>query len=216
MKAKHINHKGFTLIELLVVIGIIAVIASISIPVSLRALNIARETVASTAIKDINAAINDYKDDYYAIPVGIMLNQESALTSDSDPTDQTAAVATNCFDKFIAALTGETAGNEREKRYLQMNDCKSPDDASCREGLTRDAAGGVAHGILDPWGNPYFIQLDSDLDNTVTLAINSTGITGTTGYEGEIRNLGGNYAFLISGGRDTMFTMEDTDVVSHE
>ena len=209
MKAKHINHKGFTLIEILVVISIIAVITSIAIPVALRTINASKETVATTVMKDINSAINDYKQDYFAIPVGITLTQESGFTSATSPADQTAAVATNGFDEFIAALTGETTGNARGKRYLQINDCKSPDNTNCREGITRDNSDN-AHGILDPWGKPYFIQLDSDLDHTVEL-IGAPG----TGYNGETKNLASNYAYLICGGRDREFTIEDTDVVSH-
>lgn len=211
MKSKIINSKGFTLVELLVVIAIIVGVSALSIPVGMRMINTAKETVASSAMKEVTAAIGAYKEDYFAVPVGITLSPEYALTSAQDPASQTAAVATNNFDTFIAALTGEETGNQRRKPYLKMDDCESPDDANCREGITRDG-GGIPHGILDPWGNPYFIQLDTDLDNSVTVNINPV-ITGTDHHD-EIINVTSSYAYMICGGRDQKIEKKETDVTS--
>jgi len=55
--------KGFTLIELMVVIGIIALLASVAIPATLRQLNKGDQTKAKSNLKQLHLLLNEFKTD---------------------------------------------------------------------------------------------------------------------------------------------------------
>ena len=63
---------GFTLVEMLVVIAIIAILASILIPVIARSKTKAKVATARVQMAEIDLAIKSYKSDYerYPMPMG--------------------------------------------------------------------------------------------------------------------------------------------------
>jgi len=223
MKVKGVKNilKGFTLIEVLIVITIIVLIGAISVPVATRMINRGKATAAAKAMKDVNAAMNAYHEDYAYLPtadITITTTADSGSTSKDNPTDAADADATTAgFRQLIGALTGEETGNERRIKYLELDDCVDADNASCRNGITRavdpdpnDDIQPAAHGILDPWGKGYFIQYDLDRDGSVVIGSTAGA------YSGNTVNLGGFKVLMISAGADGSFDDDDTDIKSWE
>ena len=201
------THKGFTLVEILVVIAIIATVAAVAIPIGTRVYNNARATEAKTAMKQFDVAMNLYHQSHGSLNFGFDYTEESGFTSVEDPSDQTKAIATNNHDQLIAALTGDGDGTRTRVKYLKLQSATDPDSDSVANGITRDA-NNVAHGLLDPWGQPYYVQVDLDYDNIITLGSDAGSHANT------VVNLGGSHYLLISKGADGTFGTDD-DVFSY-
>ena len=66
----HRKPSGFTLLELLVVIVIIAILASLLIPIILHALKVARHAGAETLMANLVHGVTLYENDHAAYPAG--------------------------------------------------------------------------------------------------------------------------------------------------
>lgn len=147
------GRSGFTLIELLIVIVIIAILASASIPVGGIVREQLRRTEAKNEVKNIITAISLYKLEYGKLPFK------------SGGGGQDIEFDTE-IDDLIAMLSGFNIDglNPREKKFYEGKNAKNSD--------TTPIGGTYGRGenirLADPWGNPYYIKLDSDYDGGIS------------------------------------------------
>lgn len=144
---------AFTLIELLIVIVIIAILASVAFPVAGLVFQQLRKAEAKNEVKNIVTAISLYKLEYGKLPFK------------SGGGGQDMEFDTE-LDDLIAMLSGFNIDglNPREKKFYEGKNAKNSD--------TRPTGGTYGRGenirLADPWGNPYFIKLDSDYSGGIS------------------------------------------------
>lgn len=146
--------RAFTLVEMLVVIAIIAILASILIPVIARAKTKAKVATARVQMAEIDMAIKSYKSDYerYPIPRGVnpLLNGDVSFHIDfGDPYEN---------DGVIGILTNrDHSRNPKKNKYLDIKSSGEPYENQA-PGLSTDGF------YLDPFGNEYVITMDRNRD----------------------------------------------------
>jgi len=164
MKTKPIRRSnGFTLIELLVVIAIIAVLAGGGFAAGNAAIQKAKRTTAQATCVALEAAVNNFYTEYGTMPV-----QSSTGSSDPDP------IKTDNDDLLKVLLGLETIAtplNPRRIKFLSVKNGKNR-----RDGLVYSNTGTnpSVEGLFDPWGGPYFVQLDGDYDEKVEPKTNAS------------------------------------------
>lgn len=134
------NRGGFTLIEILTVIAIVAILASILVPVAGKAQKSAQKKRAMVEMNSIKVAALQFQSDHRYMPwpgtVKVGNDIWTAGTSDQE--------------EVMRLLTGE---NALKKVYLQIPEKSRPSAASMV--------------FNDPWRQPYRIGLDRNLDGAV-------------------------------------------------
>lgn len=135
--------RGFTIIELLVVVAVIGVLMSLLFPAVQGALDAAKKAQAKNDVMQIATAIVAFDTEYGRLP-----------SSNSTP----QPLSTN---NILGALTGsDTNLNPRKIIFLEV--------LSYRKGK-----GGISGGnFVDPWTNAYYVALDGDYDNQVSVSTN--------------------------------------------
>lgn len=127
-----LNRSGLTIIELMVVIAVILILVTITAPNVRRMIESARRAQARSEAQSIYTAISSYTTEYGRLPVSSGGQGGQGYTEYEDSED------------IIRVLTGEdTTLNPREIMFLQPQS-NDPDGE-----------------YLDPWGNQYWIVLDS-------------------------------------------------------
>lgn len=139
------HRTAFTLIELLVVITIIAVLAAMAFPVTTAVLERARKVQTRAVIKDLQVAIKAYQTEYNRYP----------SSSTSDATELTDGQIVN-----ILLGTRIDNFNTREITFIDLPMAKSG-----RGGLVGNTG---EYQLLDNYGNPYIIMMDTDYNNRLT------------------------------------------------
>jgi len=166
----HTQPRGFTLIELLVVVAIIAILAGLSVPVIGRVMERARATEARAMVSDLQIAITQYYSEYNRLP---------GETGNSDTQYDTIA-NTN----LVAVLLGEntsigniTNANPRRTAFIEPKYAKNvgASGQSTWAGGLVEGAGDGGPQLVDPWGNPYNIKLDTNYDNLIDNPLPETG-----------------------------------------
>ncbi|MCB1224173.1 MAG: prepilin-type N-terminal cleavage/methylation domain-containing protein [Verrucomicrobiales bacterium] len=140
--------RAFTLIELLVVIGIIAILASLAIPVTNSVIQKAYKVRTQAVVKDLQVGINGYITEYNRLP---------SRTATSDLPIKTDSTG----DVLSTLLAENTTLNPRTIIFFNSNMAKNG-----RGGLVDNGGTGVT--LTDNWGNPYWIIMDGDNDNKIT------------------------------------------------
>jgi prepilin-type N-terminal cleavage/methylation domain-containing protein len=178
---------GFTLIELLVVIAMIGLLAGILLPVFGAAKTKAKVAVARMDMRGLQFAIASYKSAYGTLPSPRLVyecaGQNTAcrdftygttwpdgslvkpglpvIASYGSPGYRTCnAELIALLKPSAAAATAElralsVAGNPQQHDFLQVKSAAGPGGS----GLGPDGV------LRDPWGNPYIITLDLNLDD---------------------------------------------------
>lgn len=161
------SRRGFTLVELLVVIVIIAILASLAVPVTNKVMEMANTTRTKAIMKDLVVAIGHFRTEYNRLPVDLT---GSTGGEDIDP------ILTNDTSDIISVLmamsdpnSGGSGGQNLNPRGIKFIDLPLAKNGTSF-GIV-DPSGGSGGGnvrLLDIWGQPYQIMLDTNLDNRIT------------------------------------------------
>lgn len=150
-KTISLRSQGFTLIELLVVIGIIAILATIAVPVGQNVLKKARELQAKAAMKSLEMAVKGYQTEYNRLP---SLDSPPPAEDNTEGYDTSAEDGRGIIDILMAA---DTAKNPRGISFYE------PPVAKGNSGYTQ------AGGLKDIWGaQGYMMIFDYDGDKKIT------------------------------------------------
>lgn len=178
-KARTIRRSGFTLVELLVVIAIIAVLAGIGTPVFIKAQNNAKKEAAIAFAQQVVSAVNSFYNDYSVMPVPAGAQSvEGGAKFSTDSGDGLKVV------NIMAGLEDEV--NTRKVKYITPKEGKAK-----KNGAIYNKAATEITGLYDPFGNPYFIVLDTNYEERIKV---QPGKVETT--------LNGRRAAVYSAGQD--------------
>lgn len=138
------------MVELLVVISIIAVLASAGFAAANAAIQKARKTTALATATALESAVNNFYNDYGTMP---------------KDGGEDVTVQTDTDTAFLNALLGDDDTiNPRGIRFLSVKEGKGN-----KNGLIYGSGGTSVEGLYDPWGGPFFVVLDMNLDEKVTI-----------------------------------------------
>lgn len=140
---------GFTLIEILTVIAIISILVAILVPVVGIAKSTALRRRAATEMGSIKVAINQFYTDHKYMPWpsvnGVRVGDDTWTTGLANQSP------------VMDYLTGQ---NAKKKLYLQIPE--------------KSRGGTALMQFVDPWGVPYQIGMDRNMDNA--LIVQGTGV----------------------------------------
>jgi len=160
----HKLHRGFTLVELLVVIVIIAILAALAVPVTNIVMARANALRIKATMKDIQVAIGHYRTEYNRFPL-----DPSQLGGSSDTDIPPFLTDGNVSTiNILMAMTDPGADPNMNSRQIKFVDLPM-----ARNGLfgVVDPSGGTGTGtplrLVDIWGQPYSISMDTNYDNRI-------------------------------------------------
>lgn len=148
MDTENRGGQGFTLVELLVVIAIIGLLATAMVPALNAGFRAAEKHKAEGVAKDLEGALRSYVTEYGEFPEG-WASQDAARAKDN------GKVVNALLNVDTDAGKGKTTGvNWKGIVFVEF-------DAKTREAFDKS-------GILqDPWGEPYEILMDMNLDDEI-------------------------------------------------
>ncbi len=135
----------FTLVELLMAIGIIVILAAISIPTALSAIKKAETAKAQAEMTALVTALKNYESTYGFLPFHFRKSSNTSPATDGE-------VQPGDYSDFIKVLQGENPEgrkmNPRKLAFLEI------------QGNTKGE-------YEDPWGNDYTVVIDGDGDGKI-------------------------------------------------
>jgi prepilin-type N-terminal cleavage/methylation domain-containing protein len=159
---------GFTLVELLVVIAIIAVLAGAGFAAGNAAIQKAKRTTALATAVSLEKAVIDFHNEYGYMPV-------EADTDTTVNTKNNVAVVEVLLG-MASANTG-SSGNTLNTRGIKFLDVR--EGKGSKNGLVYRGSNGATkvQGLYDPWGGGYYVLLDGDYDEELTIPSSAGGGT---------------------------------------
>ena len=155
---------GFTLVELLVVIVIIAILASLAVPVTNIVMQRANKLRIQAVMKELQVAVGHYRTEYNRFPID---PTQAGGSGDSDM----PPVRTDGTNDVINILMGET--DPTASPNLNSRQIKFIDLPLAKNGMFGivDPSGGSGNGapleLNDIWGQPYYVHFDTNYDNRI-------------------------------------------------
>lgn len=144
------RRRGYSLIELLVVISIIAILASIAFSATRAVLAHAYKVETKSQLVALEVAVQSYLTEYNRLPGSGTSDETLRLNQGTD---------------VLKQLLGEASGTNQVNRagvsFLQVKMARSG-----KSGLLEHGDGYLS--LVDHWGNPLFLVLDSDLDGRIS------------------------------------------------
>mgnify|MGYP004455870445 FL=1 len=137
----------FTLVELLMAIGIIVILAAISIPTALSAIKKAETAKAQAEMTALVTALKNYESTYGFLPFHFRKSSNTSPATDGE-------VQPGDYSDFIKVLQGENLDikgrkmNPRKLAFLEIQ-------------------GNSKGEYEDPWGNDYTVVIDGDGDGKI-------------------------------------------------
>lgn len=172
--------RGFTLVELLVVIAIIAVLAAAGFTAGRAAIERSKRMTALASIQGLNQAVGDFFTEYGTFPI----KNPPSTDNSNNPirTDKTDGIS--ILEELLGYKDPNQSDTINTKVVKYLNVKQSKDNSSAKnpkDGLVLSSMGGTTpqvRGLYDPWGGPYNMVFDFDLDEN--LRIRPTAATSET------------------------------------
>lgn len=162
MKPKNILNRrshAFTLIELLVVITIIGILASLVLSQGPKLMENARNLQVQNAIAGIKTGISNYQLEYNRFPIDPELS-----SGDEDA----PAIQTDESNTIVDTLLGDAASTEdSEPNVLNPKGIQFCEFKIARNGMDGLANAQPPYRLVDLWGSPYYILMDTNLDRKI-------------------------------------------------
>ena len=158
MNARCRNSRGFTLIELLVVVTIIGLMAAIIVPALTGGLKAGKRARAMSQIRDLDGAIKQFITEY-----GVPPRPRGVSIGDAD-----ISLSASQQAEVIQVLLNrdDWGGQKRNTRQIVFLDL---DPASFGVKTVDEMYAALLNGgYPDPWGNPYGIVLDMNMNDRIT------------------------------------------------
>jgi prepilin-type N-terminal cleavage/methylation domain-containing protein len=167
MKTPHPSSRlvqaGFTLVELLVVIVIIAILASLAVPVTNKVMENANKLRIKATMKDLQVAIGNYRTEYNRFPIDLG-SSSGGEDIDPIPTDGSNSIITT-----LMASSGDNDSSNLNRRNIKFIDLPFALNGQSFGIIdTSGGSGGADLQLVDIWGMPYQILLDTNYDNRIT------------------------------------------------
>ena len=172
MKRTNAGARGFTLIELLVVIVIIGLLAAIIIPSIAGAMRSAKNARAMSQITAIDGAIKRFYAEHGRMPtpkgVGFSTDGKDVIYHSANnglQQSEIIRILLNMDDTW-----GPDERNTKQMVFLDL-DPKSVLDQygdPCQTEVEMQAALTAGQPVLDPWGTPYGILMDLNMDDKIS------------------------------------------------
>lgn len=137
----------FTLVELLMAIGIIVILAAISIPTALSAIKKAETAKAQAEMTALVTALKNYESTYGFLPFHFRKSSNTSPATDGE-------IQPGDYSDFIKVLQGENL----EIKGRKMNP---------RKLAFLEIQGNTKGEYEDPWGNDYTVVIDGDGDGKI-------------------------------------------------
>ena len=171
MKRKNGFGRGFTLIELLVVIVIIGLLAAIIVPSIKGALRSADNARAMSDISAIDGAIKRFYAEHGKMPLpkgeSFSADHDGIYHTDNNGLQQSEIIRIllNMDDGW-----GNDERNTKQIPFLDLDPRSVFDDYGdrCKTDVEMRAALTAGHPCVDPWGRPYGILMDLNMDDRIT------------------------------------------------
>lgn len=132
---------------------LLPLLAALAFSGSQGAMKKARGVQALNLATNLSQAITNYSDEYGSLPV-------SAVSATPISTNSSEGIS--LMQVLLAQESGRPALNARGIRFLEVKTAKAR-----KGGIEFGSDGITVIGMYDPWGEPFYIALDHDLNEEI-------------------------------------------------